>query len=157
MRARALERADWPAVLALNEASVKDLSPLDAERLRYVLSCSRRALVVEEQGVLAAFAVAMAPASAYDSRNYVWFGERFESFLYLDRIAVCAAYRRRGIGALIYDDMEATACELGRMVCEVNLEPRNDASLAFHNGRGYVELARLEHPEKLVALMCKEL
>ena len=157
MRLRAIERADWPAVLALNEESVRELSPIDLARLEYVLGCAHRAIVAEREGEVTAFALAMAPASAYDSPNYAWFGERFERFLYLDRIAVACSHRRRGIGARIYDDMEGAAGEFGRVVCDVNLEPRNDASLAFHSARGYREIGRLEHPGKLVALMCKEL
>src|SRR5579859_896746 len=157
MRLRAITRADWPAVLALNQASVGELSPLDAARLRYVLGCTHRALLAEDDGAIAAFALAMAPGSDYDSRNYAWFGERFERFLYLDRVAVDSARRRRGIGARIYDEIEDAAREFGRMVCDVNLEPRNDASLAFHAARGYREVGRLEHPGKVVALMCKEL
>jgi uncharacterized protein len=157
MRLRAIERGDWPAVLALNVESVRELSPLDLGRLEYVLGCTHRAIVAEGDGEVTAFALAMAPGSVYDSRNYVWFGERFERFLYLDRIAVARAHRRRGIGARIYDDMERAAGEFGRMVCDVNLEPRNDASLAFHYARGYREIGRLEHPGKVVALMCKEL
>jgi uncharacterized protein len=157
MLLRAIVRADWPAVLALNEASVSELSPLDERRLQYILSCSHRALVADERGVVTAFAVAIAPHAAYDSANYAWFGERFERFLYLDRIAVGAEHRRRGIGALLYDEMEEAAHEFGRMVCDVNVRPRNRASLAFHAGRGYVEIGRLEHPRKVVALMSKEL
>jgi predicted GNAT superfamily acetyltransferase len=157
MRLRALARDDWPEILALNAESVNELSPLDAERLQYLLGCAHRALVAEEAGAIAAFALAMAPGSAYDSRNYAWFGERFESFLYLDRIAVGCKHRRRGIGARIYDEMEAAARGFGRMVCDVNLEPPNDASLAFHSARGYREIGRLQHPGKLVVLMCKEL
>jgi uncharacterized protein len=157
MELRALERADRPAVLALNEASVSELSPLDDDRLGYVLSCADRALVADDSGVLVAFAIAIAPGSDYDSANYAWFGKRYESFLYLDRIAVAEAHRRRGVGALVYDEMEESARAFGRMVCDVNLEPPNDASLAFHRRRGYREVGRLEHPGKLVALMCNEL
>jgi uncharacterized protein len=159
MRLRELAPVDWPAVLALNHASVSELSPLDEERLGFVLSCANRAVVVQDEydGEIVAFALAIAPASDYDSRNYAWFGERYESFLYLDRIAVGADRRRRGIGALIYDELEGAAAEFGRMVCDVNLEPRNDASLAFHRARGYREIGRLQHPGKLVALMCKEI
>jgi predicted GNAT superfamily acetyltransferase len=157
MKLRALVRADWPAVLSLNEASVHELSELDGERLQFVLTCAHRALVAEAQGAVVAFAVAMAPRAAYDSSNYRWFSERFERFLYLDRIAVDPRHRRAGIGARLYDEMEAAARPFGRMVCEVNLEPRNEASLAFHEARGYREIARLQHPGKLVALMSKEL
>ena len=45
-----------------------------------------------------------------------------------------------------------------RMVCDVNIEPRNDASLAFHAARGYERSASSAHGEaKTVALMSKEL
>jgi uncharacterized protein len=157
MRLRPLARGDWPAVLALNQASVNELSDLSGERLEYVLSLAHRALVAQDGAEIVAFALAMAPHTDYDSRNYQWFGRRYERFLYLDRIAVDASRRRLGVGALLYEDMEHAARTFGRMVCDVNVEPRNDASLAFHAARGYREIDRLAHPGKVVALMCKEL
>ena len=54
--------------------------------------------------------------------------------------------------------MEETAAPFERMVCDVNVRPPNDASLAFHGARGYLEVGRLAHgSEKVVALMSKEL
>ena len=54
--------------------------------------------------------------------------------------------------------MESAAAVFERMVCEVNVLPVNDASLAFHRSRGYVEVGRLRHgPDKVVALLSKEL
>jgi len=158
MKVRELARADWPAVLALNEGSVRELSPLDETRLQYILELSHAALVVEREGELAAFAIAIAPGTPYDSANYRWFAERNERFLYLDRIAVGAAHRRHGLGALLYDAIEEAARPFGQMVCDVNVRPRNDASLGFHAARGYEDVGRLEHGDvKTVALMRKEL
>jgi uncharacterized protein len=158
MGLRAATYADWTALLAINAASVRELSPLDEQRLRYILALAHRSLVVERAGEVVAFAVAIAPGADYDSRNYGWFGERYERFLYLDRIAVAAARRRQGIGAQLYDAMEEAAAPFERMVCDVNIEPPNEASLAFHAFRGYVQVGRLEHGEaKTVALLSKEL
>lgn len=155
---RELARADWPTVLALNEASVQELSPLDEARLGYILELAHAALVVERDGEVAAFAIAIAPGTPYDSANYRWFAERYERFLYLDRIAVGAAHRRHGLGALLYDAMEEAARPFGQMVCDVNVKPRNDASLGFHAARGYEDVGRLEHGRvKTVALMRKQL
>jgi len=155
---RALERSDWPAVLELNEASVRELSPLDEARLQYILEHAHAALVVEREDEVAAFAIAIAPGTPYDSANYRWFAERYERFLYLDRIAVGAPHRRRGLGALLYDAMERAARPFGQMVCDVNVRPRNDASLGFHAARGYEDVGRLEHGDvKTVALLRKEL
>ncbi len=158
MAVRELARADWPTVLALNGASVRELSPLDEARLDYILELAEIGLVAERDGQVAAFAIAIAPGAPYDSANYRWFAERYERFLYLDRIAVDAAHRRRRLGALLYDAMEQVARPFGRMVCDINVQPRNDASLAFHVARGYRDVGRLDHGDvKTVALMCKEL
>ena len=157
MRLRELSRADWPQALALNLASEHHLSALDGTRLEYLLSLADRSLVVEAGGEVVAFAIAIAPGAPYDSRNYGWFSARLERFLYLDRIAVASSFRRRGIATQIYEAMESTAGSFGRMVCDVNVEPPNDASMAFHATRGYREIGRLQHPGKLVALLSKEL
>jgi len=155
---RELRRADWPRLLSLNRASVRELSELDEQRLEWILSLAHSALAVEHEGQVAAFAVAIAPGTAYDSENYRWFGDHFQRFLYLDRIVVADSLRRRGIGAQLYDAMEAAAQPLERMVCEVNVLPVNEPSLAFHAARGYVEIARVAHgQEKVVAMMGKEL
>jgi uncharacterized protein len=149
---------DLQRLLELNAASVAELSPLDERRLRYILGLARRCLVAERDALVVAFAIAIAPGGDYDSDNYRWFSERCERFLYLDRIAVEDGQRRRGVGALLYEEMEATAAAYGRMVCDVNLKPPNEPSLAFHRARGYVEVGRLAHGSyKTVAMMSKEL
>jgi hypothetical protein len=155
---RALWRTDWPRVLKLNEASVQELSPLDEQRLGYILELAHSCLVVERSGEAVAFALTVAPGTDYDSANYRWFSQRYTDFLYLDRIAVGASERRQGLGARLYDAMEALAEPFGRMVCDVNTKPRNEASLAFHAARGYAEVGELAHGSmKTVALFAKEL
>jgi predicted GNAT superfamily acetyltransferase len=159
MTLRPASQRDHGRLLDLNAASVRELSPLDEPRLRYILELAHSCLVVESDGgLIAGFAIAVAPGADYDSANYAWFAERYERFLYLDRIAVAADSRRRGVGALLYDAMEYAAVDFERMVCDVNVQPRNDASLAFHAARGYREVGQLAHGDvKTVALMSKEL
>jgi len=149
--------ADWPQMLALNLASVRELSPLDEQRLEWIMSLTHRGLVVDDEGEVVAFALAIAPDTPYDSQNYRWFATRFGRFLYLDRIVVAAQFRQRGIATRLYDAMEDAAESFDRMVCDVNILPPNQASLAFHTARGYREVGRLTHdPEKIVALLSKE-
>jgi uncharacterized protein len=157
MQLREATDADQPALLELNQDSVQELSPLDAERLRYILALAHRSVVVERDGEVLAFAIAIAPGTDYDSRNYARLSERFERFLYLDRIAVAAGARRQGLGAMLYDALEDAARPFGRMVCDVNVQPPNEPSLAFHAARGYQPLEELAHAEKKVVLMSKEL
>src|SRR5271168_2486734 len=157
MRLRDVTQADRPRLLELNAESVQMLSELDDQRLDFILELAQRSLVAELDGEIAGFAIAIAQGTDYDSDNYRWFSENYEQFLYLDRIAVSAAHRRRGIGGALYQAMEATAAEHGRMVCEVNVEPPNEVSLAFHRARGYREVGQLVHATRTVVLLSKEL
>ncbi len=134
---------DAEAVLRLNAESVWALSPLDAESLAAHRAEAAVILVCEVEGEVAAFAVAYAPGASYGSVNYAWHSGRFDDFVYLDRIAVDRAFRRRGIAGAIYDVIEAEAKAHGRMVCEVNSDPPNFESLAFHQARGYREVGQL--------------
>jgi predicted GNAT superfamily acetyltransferase len=144
---RPLEDADVEAVLELNERSVEALSPLDSDSLTAHREMAAEALVCEVDGTVAAFALAYRPKAGYESVHYRWHSERFEDFLYLDRIVVSADFRRRGIATALYDALERVAAEHGRMVCEVNSVPPNLESLAFHRGRGYVEIGHLTKPD----------
>ena len=143
MEIRSLDAGDIEAVLDLNAGSVSATSPLDKATLTSYLSMSDSALVCVIDERVAAFAIAYAPRSAYPSVNYRWHASRFDDFLYLDRIVVGSSYRRRGIATSLYDALESVAARRGRMVCEVNSEPPNIESLAFHRNRGYVEIGEL--------------
>jgi predicted GNAT superfamily acetyltransferase len=140
---RALADDDVDAVLALNEESVASLAPMTADDLARFRSLTPHTLVCQLDGEVAAFAIGYAPGTAYDSVNYLWHSERFDDFLYLDRIAVAARYRRRGIASALYDAMEAVARKRGRMVCEIYSDPPNHVSIAYHIARGYGEVGRL--------------
>jgi uncharacterized protein len=140
---RAMTDSDVDEVLALNEESVEALVSMAADDLARFRNLTSHTLVCEVDGEVAAFAIAYAPGTAYDSVNYLWHAERFDDFLYLDRIAVSTRHRRRGIATALYDAMEDLARERGRMVCEIYSDPPNDVSIAFHNSRGYREVGHL--------------
>jgi hypothetical protein len=155
---RPIAEDDVPAVLALNHRFVDLLSPLDAERLLWLVGLSDHADVVEMDERVVGFVLTMAPGSEYDSENYRWHAARFDgSFYYLDRIVIAEEMRRQGLAAFVYDAMEDAARGFGRMTLEVNVDPPNLGSLAFHERRGYVEVGRLGEPGHVVGLMAKEL
>lgn len=157
-RLRAIEEGDVAAVLALNEANVELLAPMDAGRLAALQAWARRADVIDVDGTFAGFVIIMGPGTDYDSPNYRWFAERYgTAFHYLDRIVLADAFRRRGLASAVYDVVEADAAPVGRLALEVNAEPPNPASLAFHASRGYAEVGRLGSPGKTVSLMAKHL
>ncbi len=154
-RLRAITDDDVVAVLDLNHRHVELLSPLDAPRLLQLRGWAQRADVIDLDGEVAGFVVTFAPGSDYDSDNYRWFAQRYDDFSYLDRVVVDAPFRRRGLARFVYDQLEARAG--ARMLLEVNVDPPNEPSLAFHRGRGYVEVGRAGDPGHVVALMAKEL
>lgn len=155
---RPITEADVSAVLALNHRFVDLLSPLDAERLLRLVGLADHADVVEVDGAVAGFVLTIAPGAAYDSENYRWHAERFgAAFYYLDRIVIAEEMRRRGLAGFVYDAMEEAARPFRRMTLEVNVDPPNAGSLAFHERRGYVEVGRLGAPGHVVGLMAKDL
>jgi len=156
MRIRPVVGDDLDTVLALNQESVWALSPLSADQLAERLDHVTHALVCEIDDEVAAFAFAYQPGAPYDSVNYRWHGERFDDFLYLDRIAVGHRFRRRGLASSLYDELEDRARAHGRMVCEVNSDPPNVESLAFHSARGYREVGHLAQADGHVTVMMEK-
>ena len=155
---RRIRPDDHAQVLALNEANVVKLAPMDEVRLRELSSLADRFDVIDVDGGFGGFVVTFAPGTAYDSENYRWFSERYDGhFYYLDRIVLADSHRRRGLGTFVYDEIEHVARSYGRLALEVNLVPRNGVSLAFHDRRGYVEVGRLGDEAHLVSLMEKRL
>ncbi len=140
------DATELETVLTLNQANLDGVGPLDDDRLRWLLGMATadgQALVADDGGAVAGFAMVFDRGTDYDSSNYRWFGERFDAFGYLDRIVVAPGHRRRGVGTLLYDAAEEGAASSGRLLCEVYVEPPNVASLAFHERRGYVEVGRV--------------
>jgi hypothetical protein len=155
---RRIEPDDHTHVLGLNEANVVKLAPMDEARLLELDKLADRFDVIDVDGEFGGFVITFAPGSAYDSENYRWFTERYDGhFYYLDRIVLADEHRRQGLGTFVYDELEQVARRYGRLALEVNLVPRNDASLAFHDRRGYVEVGQLGDAAHLVSLMEKRL
>ncbi len=133
---RDLETGDLAWVLALNQRFRVELSSLTPARLAELAGGAAHARVA---GPRAAFLLAFDHDADYDSPNFLWFRDRLERFLYVDRIVVDPAHQGRGIARGLYRDLfeRARASDAGAVVCEVNSEPRNPASDAFHAALGF--------------------
>lgn len=120
---------------------------------------SASAWVCTDAGAPVAFLLGMTPEVPYDSPNFLWFRERHERFVYVDRLAVEVAHRKRGLGAALYAAAEDDARRLGMplVCCEVNLRPENPESLAFHARLGFVREGEQVADGKLVAMLVKRL
>ncbi len=148
--------ADFPAILELNEAFVSVLSPLDHARLARLHAQAARHRVIEQDGRVEAFLLALREGADYDSPNYRWFAQRHARFLYVDRVVVAGTTQARGAGSMLYRDLHALAVDEGvpLMACEFDLEPPNPASARFHAKLGFREVGRqtLDGGRKTVSL-----
>lgn len=134
--------ADFDAILLLNESEVQQTSPMNFQQLQALASMAAFCKVLTVEGQVAAFLIALQEGASYRSDNYIWFSERFEHFLYVDRIVVGSQFSGRGIGSKLYDNLFSFARDnrIGTITCEYNIVPPNLASRAFHDKYGFKEL-----------------
>ena len=138
---------DLPVLAVLNDAAVPAVSGLDlAGLIAHLPRCALAVVVDDEAGSPVAFLLALAPGSDYASENYRWFETHRPGSLYVDRIVVAPTVHGRGLGRLLYAAVSDRAGELGlaEITCEVNLEPPNPGSMAFHARLGFVQIGELD-------------
>lgn len=133
------------AVLALNNLNAQELSWLELPALRAIVA---QAFYAKAIGNLDAFLLALDHTATYDSPNYAWLKARFNRFVYVDRIAVAALARGRGLARMLYEDLfqRTRAAGFDLVVCEVNSVPPNPGSDAFHAALGFAEVGRADLP-----------
>ena len=56
-------------------------------------------------GEIIGFLNALLPSKDYKSEHYKWFNDRYESFIYVDRIIFNKSYQNQGYGTVFYDDL----------------------------------------------------
>jgi predicted GNAT superfamily acetyltransferase len=147
-----------PAVLALNNEHAEELSWLEPARLSELVG---HAFYARRIGDLEAFLLAFDQDADYDSPNFLWFRERYPRFVYVDRIAVAPTARGRGHARHLYEDLFAVASAKRHdvVVCEVNSDPPNPGSDAFHAALGFAEVghAAIHGGRKSVRYFAKRL
>jgi predicted GNAT superfamily acetyltransferase len=142
MNIRNARLADFAQILALNEESVRFLSPLSLERLHMMHDQSVYHRVIETDGGIRGFLLALREGATYDSANYLWFEKQYPKFLYIDRVVVSRAAQGQKLGKLLYEDLFAYARSAGvsPITCEFDIEPPNLPSQRFHEALGFKEV-----------------
>jgi uncharacterized protein len=154
---RDITAADLDAIHAINESGAPGVHPEPPDALAAITRECCLALVVEVDGAVAGFCQVLPPGATYRSVNYAWFSARYDDFIYLDRVAVLPDHRGRGLGSLLYEEVERRT-HAAQFTLEVNLRPRNDGSLRFHSRKGFLEVGQQETDYgALVSLMAKRL
>ena len=129
---------------------------MDVPRLQELHALAAYHKVAVLEGKLVGFLLAMSDAAAYRNDNFEWFAARYPRFVYVDRIVISADSGGRGLGGKFYADLFDFARDQGASVvsCEINLEPPNEISAAFHRKWGFSEVGtqRVANDSKLVSL-----
>jgi predicted GNAT superfamily acetyltransferase len=137
-----LSLQDATDILLLNNTHAKETSALDGASLTTLLGMAFYARGIDRGAT--ALLIALEHNAAYVNPNFMWFKATRESFVYIDRIIVSISGRGQGIARTLYEDLLTAAKRAGhdRVVCEVNIEPPNPASEAFHVAMGFEEIGQ---------------
>lgn len=152
---------DYEQILKLNEESVHFLSPLTAEKLAHLHKQSELLKVIDVEGTVEAFVLLLREGKDYDSVNYIWFSNHYESFLYIDRVVVSLKHQHSGLGKLLYEEVfkHAESTDVPVVTAEIDIEPPNPASLKFHEKFGFKEVGKqsVAGGKKIVSLQAAPL
>ncbi|RVU86638.1 GNAT family N-acetyltransferase [Leucothrix sargassi] len=153
--------SDYAEIVAINAAEVQHTSEMDEARLAALDGFSSYHKVVEVEGKVAAFLLAMDQSSAYENDNFDWFAAQYKRFLYIDRVVVNAAFAGMSLGTKLYQDIfeYARQHDIGVVCCEYNVIPENKPSAAFHDKQGFEEVGTqwLNNKSKKVSLQAAKL
>jgi predicted GNAT superfamily acetyltransferase len=149
--------SDWPAIVALNAASVEHTSPMDEDRLALYASQACYLRVIVEHGEVLAFLLAFRKGSDYRGAVFEALQSRAGDFIYIDRVVTDERARGRGLASDLYEDLAgaARAEHIPALLCEAYLT--NETSLRFHHRRGFREFGRMESHGQTVSLLEKRL
>ncbi|HET7268046.1 MAG TPA: GNAT family N-acetyltransferase [Oleiagrimonas sp.] len=145
---RDVREHDLDAVLALNNAAEGGISPMDGDDLRRFFHIADYFRVAEVDGHVAGFLIALRERADHAGSNFLWFKQRYERFVFIDRIVVANAYRRHGLGRVFYSDVQSFAePRVPMLACAVFLEPRDDVAVLFHGTYGFHEVGQQVMPD----------
>ena len=136
-----------PAVLVLNNEHAEELSWLEPERLSELVSQAFYARRIGNSKPSSSPSIRTPTTTVPISCGS---RQRYPRFVYVDRIVVAAVARGKGYARRLYEDLFAVASCSGHetIVCEVNSDPPNPASDAFHAALGFSEVGEAVDPRR---------
>ena len=156
MQTRRLTTDDVEAMWAINEEGLPGTGQVAQVELAALLGWSSLSMGCFENGGMLGFVICLPPGTDYGSLNYAWFDERYDAFVYVDRIAVAEVHRNKGVGSHLYNQVVSYAqTTQAPVAAEGNLEPPNPGSMRFHERCAFEEVGVLHHDAKSVSLLLR--
>ena len=138
MKIKQLEIENIPAMWEINEQGLPGTGQVTEHEMTDLLELSELKLGAYQDGKLLGFVICLLPNTEYGSLNYAWFNERYDEFIYVDRIAVATKFRNQSIGSMLYDKVFEYAQKNSIPVtAEVSLRPSNVGYDRFHLRHDY--------------------
>ncbi len=151
---------ELPDILIMNQEALPAVSSVSIEDMKHFLNIVDYFRTLKVENKIAGFLIALSPGKDYSSLNYKWFEKTYNSFMYVDRIVIDTNYHRNGLGTSFYNDLETFSIgKSSRITCEVNIRPKNEGSMVFHETYGFKQVGTqtTEEGKKEVSLMSYEL
>lgn len=157
---RPITDSDIPDLVLLNNEAVPAVPEVTGEQMKALIDQASWGIVSELGSEVAGFVLCFTPGADYESENYRYFENRFSNHFYIDRIVVSSRFRGQGVGGALYDRvfLEAKNGDFSPVTCEVNVEPPNPSSMAFHKKMGFrnLETQATKGGQVIVQLMAAE-
>ena len=149
---------DLPEMLRINVESSPGVTQLTLSGIAGLVTEATLAWVAVADRRIAGYLIAFLGSASYGGEEFAWFKQRTQNFVYVDQVALAPSYRGRGIGSMLYSELErwGSKQQCASLNCEVNLDPPNPASMAFHTSYGFIQIGRMHTSDgRHVALLQK--
>ena len=157
MQLRELRSKDIPLVWKINEQGLPGTGKVSQQEIVELLLIAELTIGAFEGEQLVGFVLCFLPRTDYASLNYAWFNQRYQEFLYVDRIAVSENHRNQTIGSLLYQQVISYAKQYNYPIAaEVSLNPPNPGSMRFHHRFNFTEIGVFNQQSKSVTMMMRE-
>jgi predicted GNAT superfamily acetyltransferase len=159
IRIRDIDVDDFPEILKLNQGALPQVNPVEMDALHWFKQEAAYFRVAEAGGNLVGFLIAVAHDSGYPSKYFGWFCDRYDKFIYVDRVIVTESARGKRVAWRLFEDVERFASERAfPLASDVYSHPPNQISLSFHDKYGFQRVGsqQVDDGAKEVAKFLKE-
>lgn len=153
---RHVKESDLDIVLELSNNESKWVGLEEKEFFEEYIDLPNFLIVENLDKQLAGFIMGIESSFEYTkSKNFLWFKERYNDFVYIDRVVIDPKFRINGIASNLYDYLHKKNKK--SLTCEVAISPRNEESIIFHEKLGFKKVGEFSSiPPKMCEMYLKE-